>query len=355
MPPILHALALMLAGCLNRHQLQVLDFLLEENRILKRQIGGRRLRLSDDDRRRLAVRGKVLGRRLLDQFSSLVTPETILRWHRRLIAQKWTFPGRRRSHRDVMREITELTLRMARANPMWGYDRMQGALANLGHKVCANTIKKILRSHGIDPAPERKHKTSWRRFLRTHASVIAAADFFTTEVWTARGLVTYYTCFVIDLATRAVEILGSTPHPGEAFMKQIARNLTDCVDGFLRGKRFLILDRDTKFCEGFAAILKSAGVKLVRCPARAPNCNAIAERFVQSIKRECLDQLIFVGETSLRRALSEYALHYNRERNHQGLDNRLIDPEPEVFRCTGDVINRAKLGGLLSFYCRRAV
>ncbi len=137
-------------------------------------------------------------------------------------------------------------------------------------------------------------------------------------------------------------------------MKQIARNLTDCVDGFLRAKRFLIVDRDTKFCDGFAAILKSAGVKLVRCPARAPNCNAIAERFVQSIKRECLDQLIFVGETSLRRALSEYALHYNRERNHQGLDNQLIHPEPETLAPTGIVKNRHRLGGLLSFYCRRA-
>jgi len=241
MPPILHALALIFSGFVNRHQQRVLDFLLEENRVLRRQLGERRLRLNDDERRRLAVRGKALGRQVLEQFATLVTPETILRWHRRLIAQKWTFPGRRRSHRDVMREITELTLRMARANPAWGYDRMQGALANLGHKVCANTIKKILRSHGIDPAPERKRKTSWRWFLRTHASVIAAADFFTTEVWTTRGLVTYYTCFVIDLATRAVEILGSTPHPGEEFMKQIARNLTDCVDGSLRTKRFLIV------------------------------------------------------------------------------------------------------------------
>ena len=137
-------------------------------------------------------------------------------------------------------------------------------------------------------------------------------------------------------------------------MKQIARNLTDCVDGFLRTKRFLIVDRDTKSCEGFAAILKSAGVKLVRCPARAPNCNAIAERFVQSIKRECLDQLIFVGETSVRRALSEYALHYNRERNHQGLDNQLIHPDPETLAPNGMMRNRHRLGGLLSFYCRRA-
>jgi len=354
MPPFLHALALILAGWVNRHQQRILDFLLEENRILRRQLGKRRLSLSDDDRRRLAVRGRALGRRALEQFASLVTPETILRWHRRLIAEKWTFPRLWPSRRKVMAEIAALTVRFARENPTLGYDRIQGALANLGHRVAPNTIKKILRRHGIDPAPVRQTKTSWRRFLRIHSDVIAAADFFTTEVWTARGLVTYYTFFVIDHATRAIEILASTPYPGEEFMNQVARNLTDCLDGFLRNKRFLILDRDTKFCAGFVSILKNAGVDVVRCPPRAPNCNAVAERFVLSIKRECLNQLIFVGEASLRRSLSEYAVHYNRQRNHQGLDNRLIDPEPEVFRSTGNVINRARLGGLLSFYCRRA-
>ena len=354
MPPILHVLAVVLAGWLNRHQQRVLDYLLEENRILKRQLRGRRLRLSDTDRCRLAVRGVALGRRFLDQFATIVTPETILRWHRNLVANKWTFPARRRSRREVMREIAVLAIRMARENPSWGYDRIVGALANLGHDVAPNTVKKILLAHGIDPAPERRLRTSWRRFLRTQFASIAAADFFTTEVWTSSGLVTYYTFFVIDLATRAVEIVGSTPYPGEEFMKQVARNLTDCVDGILRTKRFLILDRDGKFTLAYRERLRSAGVLPVLCPPRAPNCNAFAERFVRSIKSECLDRMIFVGSGSLRHALAEYAEHYNRERPHQGIRNRLIEPEFGTPRRGGTVHRRARLGGLLNFYRRTA-
>jgi putative transposase len=353
MPALFQVLTVVLAGWLNRHQQRVLDYLLEENRILRRQLHGRRLRLDDTDRCRLAVRGHALGRRLLDQFASIVTPETILRWHRRPSAQKWTFPSRRPSTRAIRRTIADLVVRMARDNPTWGYDRIAGVIEHLGHRVAPNTVKKILRANGIDPAPERKLKTSWRTLLRTHLSVIAAADFFTTEVWTARGLVTWYTFFVIDLATRAVEIVGSTPHPAEEFMKQVARNLTDCVDGFMRTKKYLIIDRDGKFCEAFRAILKAAGVTPVLCPPRAPNCNAFAERFVRSIKSECLDRMIFIGAGSLRHALAEYAEHYNRERPHQGVGNRILNPE-EPPSTVGTVERRARLGGLLNYYRRVA-
>lgn len=354
MPPILQLLAVVLAGWLNRHQQRVLDYLLEENRVLKRQLRGRRLRLSDTDRCRLAVRGHALGHSVLYQFASIVTPETILRWHRRLIARKWTFPCRRRSRRAVMREIAALTVRLARENPTWGHDRIVGALAHLGHHVAPNTVKKILQANGIDPAPERRLRTSWRRILRTQFASIAAADLFTTEVWSARGLVTWYTSFVIDLATRAVEIVGSTTSPGEEFMKQVARNLTDCVDGFLRRKKFLILDRDGKFSGAFRDLLRSAGVTPILCPPRAPNCNAFAERFVRSIKSECLDRMIFVGAGTLRHALVEYTEHYNRERPHQGIGNRLIEPEPAAPRRDGVVTRRARLGGLLNYYRRAA-
>jgi transposase InsO family protein len=354
MPPILQVFAVVLAGWLNRHQQRVLEYLQEENRILKRQLRGRRLRLTDTDRVRLAVRGMALGRRVLDQFASIVTPETILRWHRNLIAQKWIFASRRRSRRQIMQRIVKLALRMARENPLWGYDRIVGALANLGHHVAPTTVRKILKRHGIDPAPERRTKTPWRQFLRTQFSSIAAADFFTTEVWTATGLVTWYTFFVINLATRAVEIVGSTPHPGEEFMRQVARNLTDCVDGFLARKRFLILDRDAKFSDAFRGILKSAGVRVIFCPPRAPNCNAFAERFVRSIKSECLDRMIFFGGGSLRNALTEYAAHYNRERNHQGIGNCLVQPRPIITSVDVPVTRTRRLGGLLSFYERRA-
>jgi hypothetical protein len=268
MPPILQVVAVVLAGWIHRQQQRVLEYLQEENRILKRELRGRRLRLTDTDRARLAVRGAALGRRVLQQFANVVTPETILRWHRSLIAMKWTFPRRRASRRDVMRRIAALVLRMARENPAWGHDRIVGALAHLGHHVAPTTVRNILESHGIDPVPERRTKTSWRQFLRAQFSSIAAADFFTTEVWTAWGLVTWYTFFVIDLATRAIEVVGSTPSPGEDFMKQVARNLTDVVDGVLATKRFLILDRDRKFSDAFRSLLESAGVRVIFCPPR---------------------------------------------------------------------------------------
>jgi transposase InsO family protein len=354
MPPLLHALAVLFAGWLNRHQQRVLEYLREENRVLRAQFGRRKLRLTDHDRLRLAVRGRALGRRVLDEFASIVTPETILRWHRQLVAKKWTFPSRQQDRQLVMQRIAAHVVRMARENPTWGYDRVVGALKILGHVVAPNTIKKILKQHGIDPAPERSKRTTWRQFLRTHADSIAGGDFFSTEVWTARGLVTYYTFFVIDLATRAVEVVGSTPNPDDDFMKQVARNLTDCVDGFLRKKRFLILDRDGKFSEAFRGVLVDHGIRVVLCPARSPNCNAFAERFVRSIKSECLDRMIFIGHGSLRHALANYAGHYNAERPHQGIGNVLIEPHAPVEATSGRVVRDSRLGGLLSYYHRLA-
>ncbi len=185
-PNIFHFVATALAGWVNRHQQGIIDYLLEENRIFKQQLQGRRLHLSDNDRRRLAAKARALGRQVLDEVASLVTPDTLLVWYRNLIARKWTYarkgPGRPR----VSRAITELLLRMARDNPSWGYDRLQGALANLGRTVAASTVANILKSHGIEPAPERGRRTSWRTFLKAHWEVMAATDFLTIEVWTPR-------------------------------------------------------------------------------------------------------------------------------------------------------------------------
>ena len=168
---------------------------------------------------------------------------------------------------------------------------------------------------------------TWAEFLRAHWSVLAAADFFTVEVWGLRGLVTIYVFFVIELATRRIEIAGITPSPNEAWMMQIGRNLTDPIDGFLEEKKFLILDRDSKFSSVFRDLLKDTNIGVVRLPPRSPNLNAYAERFVRSIKDECLNRMIFFGERSLRKATREYAAHYHRERNHQGIANRLIEPD----------------------------
>jgi putative transposase len=223
-----------LAGFLNRQQQDVIDYLRQENRVLREMLGPRPLRFTDDQRRSLAIRGKALGRALLRGVATLVDPDTILGWHRRLVAKKWTYAGGAHGNAEVMKAITRHVVRMARENPTWGYDRLQGALMNLGHTVCPTTIKNILRRNGIEPAPERGRKTSWKTFLKAHADTIFAADFFTTEVCTWRGLVTHYTLVVIHHATRAVRIVGTTVHPGEVFMDQAAKLLTDPIEGFLR-------------------------------------------------------------------------------------------------------------------------
>src|SRR5713226_1910559 len=218
-----------LVGWLARRQQETLAYLIEENQILRGQLHGRRLRLGDEDRRRLAMRGHRLGRRGLRQVATIVTPDTILRWHRQLIARKWTYAKGRRGRPGVLAEIRRLVVRMAEENPTWGYTRIRGALKNVGHRVGRSTIARILKAQGIPPVPQRP--TSWQTFLRAHWGAIAGADFFTTEVWTWRGLVTFYTVLVIDLASRRVQIVGSTPHPNELFMRQVGRTLTAADEG----------------------------------------------------------------------------------------------------------------------------
>ncbi len=249
-----------LAGWITREQDAAIEYLREENLVLRQQLGRRRLRLTDAQRRRLAIRGKAIGRRALAEVASLVTPDTILRWHRQLIAQKWTHKRRSPGRRRIMQEIAELTVRMARENPRWGYTRIQGALLKVGHRIGRTTIANILKANGIDPAPERGKRTTWSQFLKAHWDVIAAADFFTVEVWGIRGLVTFYVFFVIELETRRIEIVGITPDPNERWMMQIGRHLTDPCDGFLAAKKLLILDRDSKYSAAFRGLLMDAGI-----------------------------------------------------------------------------------------------
>ena len=346
----LRALLLTVSGWVTREQQRAIDYLREENRVLKEQLGSKRLRLTDDQRRRLAAKGKLLGRRLLGQLATIVTPDTILRWHRRLIAAKWTYPQPAKSRKGVMLTIRRLVLRMATENATWGYSRIQGELEDLGHRVGRSTIARIMKAEGIQPAPERP--TAWRTFLNAQWGQVAACDFFTTEVWTARGLVTHYTLFVIDVATRRVHIVGTTTHPTSEWMEQIARNLTDCQDGFLMARRFLIIDRDALFSPRFKAILESSGVEILLTAYRAPNMNAFAERFVRSIKSECLSQMVFVGQASLDRAIAEYVAHYHDERSHQGIGNEIVSGA--MPQRLGQIEVKERLGGLLNYYHRRA-
>ena len=243
---------------------------------------------------------------------------------------------------------------MARENPRWGYTRIQGALRNVGHEVGRITVKRILEEHGLDPAPQRAKRVSWTTFIRTHFDVLAACDLFSVEVLGFRGLVRHMVLFVMELGSRRVHVAGIAVDPAGRWMEQMARNLTDAVDGFLRGKRFLIHDRDPIFTEAFDEILRSVGITPIRLPPRSPNLNAFAERWVRSIREDCLDRLVLVGEASLHRALEAYIVHYHRERNHQGLGNRLIDPGGRRFSATAPVRCRQRLGGLLRFYHREA-
>ena len=240
-----HFILAVLAGWVHREQLKVIEYLQAENRALREKLGNKRLRFTDEQRRRLALTGHALGRKALRELGCIVTPDTILRWYRELIAKKYDGSQQRKMGRPrTPDELQDLVTRMARENPGWGYTRIRDALGNLGHELARMTIRSILKEHGIEPAPERSKRTSWKAFLRAHWDAIAACDFFTVEALTWSGLTRFYVMVVIALQTRRVEITGIIRQPHGAWMLQVARNLLDAEDGFLVGKRFLVLDRD---------------------------------------------------------------------------------------------------------------
>lgn len=344
-------------GSVNQELLLRNEYLAAENRILRAKLPAR-LRLSNPERATLAEIAKRLGRKALREIACVARPETILMWYRKLVAQKFDgskhrqYPGRPR----VDSKIEDLVVRMARENTGWGYDRIVGALTNLGYQLSDQTVKNILRRHGIAPAPKRSQITTWRDFLGAHMDVLAGCDFFTVEVLSWRGLVTYYVLFFIIHGSRRVQVAGITRHPDQEWMEQIGRTATLDSCGYLNSCRYVLHDRDSKFCESFRAMLKNGGLKPIRLPAKSPNLNAFAERWVRSIKEECLSKLILFGEGSLWRVVTEYTRHYHTERNHQGKDNMLLFPEPGEHRndTSRPVRCRQRLGGLLKYYARAA-
>src|SRR3984893_8176917 len=328
------------------------EYLVTENRILKGQIKGRLL-LSEAEKATLAEIAHRLGRKALEEVAATAQPDTILGWSPKLIANKFDCSEyRRRVGRPrIDEEIERLVVQMAKENPGWGYDRIAGALANLGYVVSDQTVGNILRRRGLSPAPKRKQAMSWKDFIRSHRDVLVGMDFFTVEVLTLKGLMTYYVLFFIHLESRRVSLAGFTPYPDQEWMEQQARNMTMEEWGCLRGCRYLLHDRDTKFCRSFRELIKSGSVKPLRLPARSPNLNSYAELWVRSVKEECLSRLIVFGESSLRRALQQYIVHYHGERNHQGKENRLLFPsQTEARRKEGGVRCRERLGGLLKYY-----
>jgi putative transposase len=345
-----------ITGSVDQELLLRNEYLVTENRILRNQLKGR-LHLSDGERTALAVIGRKLGKKALEEVATIVRPDTILAWHRRLVAQKFdgSKPRKVPGRPLIDQEIEALVVRMAQENRSWGYDRIVGALAHLGYTVSDQTVGNILKRHGLPPAPQRRTTTTWNEFIRTHMDVLVATDFFTAEVWTWCGLVTYYVLFFLHLGSRRVHIAGVTPHPDGRWMTQIARNVTMANWGFLVPGQYLIHDRDGKFCPTFQQTIDAAGVTRVPLPARSPNLNAYAERWVRSVKDEALSRLILFGEHSLRHALNEYVAHYHAERPHQGKGNVVLVPTAgQNHEHAGLIQSHERLGGLLKYYEREA-
>lgn len=316
-----------------RHQLKVLS----------RQ--AHRPSLRRGDRILLAAASRLLPRERWRAF--LVTPRTLLRWHRELVRRRWTYRRGRGPGRPRLDEGTaELILRLAKENPRWGYQRIRGELLKLGIRVSATAIRRVLRREGLGPAPRRNGPT-WRQFLAQQASGILASDFFTVEtVW----LKTLYVLMVIEISTRRVHLAGVAAHPDSGWVTQQGRNLA--IDGRLERARFLIHDRDAKYSGPFDEVVRSEGVKIIKTPFRAPKANAFSERWVRTVRRECLDHLLIWGRRHLEGVLRDYVDHYNSERPHRGLG--LACPSRPVSRtapgCVGAIGRRDRLGGLIHEY-----
>ena len=335
-----------------RQWLAVIDYLVAENRVLREQLAatGRRARMTDEQRRQLAVLGRKL-KPALRSYISIVKPETVMAWYRRLVAARYDSSkgGKRRPGRPpTAQTLKDLICCIVREILSWGYTRIRDQLYHLGHDIGRTTIVDILHEAGLTPEPERHRQRTWGAFIEQHRSVIWATDFLTVDTITG----CFHVLFFINLQTRRVILGGITDHPHEAWMRQVARNMTDAFDGPLVKAKYLIHDRDRKFTRSFDHILASTGIKPIKLPARSPNLNPYAERWILSLKSEVLDHLILPGERQLRRGLFQYLAHYHAERAHQGLDGGIIDPEDVP--ADGEVVRRKRLGGLLSYYHRRA-
>ena len=362
LPATLQFLIMLIASAINDRLQRKLDYVEEERRVLREQLdaatGGKRLCFSANQRRRLAEAGRLLTPDERRKCCQLVKPATILCWVRQLAARKYDSSEARRGRPGKPRDVRKLVIEMALANLSWGYTKIRDALrTGLAIEIGRTTVAEILAAAGIEPAPEREKKRTWKQFMKAHWDSLYACDFFSIEVLGLGGTVRYLVFFVIALKTRAVEIAGIRVDPDGEWMKQMARNLTDSVDGFLRKARYLIHDRDPLFTEAFEAILRERGVECVRIPAQSPNCNPHAERFVRTIKYECLHQFVFFGERHLLYVVKEFMAHYHRERFHQGLGGQLIERQAgraDEIGARGKVVCRSRLGGLLNFYDREA-
>jgi hypothetical protein len=312
-----------------------------------------RPRFEPADRALLAAISRAVPRARWSCF--FVRPETLVRWHRRLVASAWTYPNRGAGRPPLDQELLQqLIVRLARENPRWGYQRIKGELLRLGIGVSATAIRTTLRRHGLDPTP-RPTGGTWRAFLRQQAAGILACDFFTVDTICLRRL---YVLFFIELATRRVHLAGVTSNPDDGWVAQQARNFFLAAAEGGQRLRFVLRDRDAKFCRGFDDVFGTEGAEVLVTPLQAPNANAYAERWVGTVRAECLDWLLVVGRRHLERTLKVYVAHYNAHRPHRALQLEPPDPAAAVTLISGHppprVHRRDLLGGLLHEYRRAA-
>jgi hypothetical protein len=345
----LFALLLLFGRSERSKELEIL-VLRHELTLLRRRSG--RPRIERSDRALLATLSRALPHRRWATFS--VSPETVLRWHRQLVTRRWTYPRVTPGRPQLERPRRELILRFARENPHWGYQRIAGELKQLGLAVAPTTVRKVLASAGIPPAPDRA-RASWRSFLRQQAASTLACDFFTVETL---GLQRIYVLFFLSLATRRLEFVACTSNPHSAWVTQQARNLVMQVGEEGRNFGLLIRDRDTKFSRSFDEVFRTEGIEVIRTPVQAPNANTFAERWVRTVRNDCLDRILILGRRHLERVLRAYAKHYNEHRPHRAL--KLAPPGGSSADLNGNtntpvgIHRRDLLGGLIHEYQRAA-
>ena len=346
-----------IAYCIDKELYKAIDYLKEQVRVLieQQEKQNKRILLTNRQRMRVAAKAKRLGRKMLEQCTVLFTADTVMCWYQKLIAEKYdgskhrTSPGRPK----ITKEIVKLVIQFKKENPRWCYKKITEQIVYLGYKISKSSVKNILIENGYDPEPDLTVRSTWHEFLKSHWNVLAACDFFTIELLVGRKLVRSTVFFVIEFSTRKVFFAPIKLQPDGKYMKQVARILTDCENGFLDHKRYLIHDRDPLYKSGgFHDILRSSGIESIRLPARSPDLNSIAERFVKSVKYECLNHLILSSVTQLEYVMKQDLQYYQSERIHHSV-GRIIEPKHKTGD-TADIVCVDRLGGLLKSYHRLA-
>ena len=346
-----------IAYCIDKELYKAIDYLREQVRVLveHQEKQNKRIILTNSQRMRVAAKAKRLSRKMLEQCTELFTADTVMRWYHKLIAEKYDGTGNRGKvgRPQISPEVVALVIKFKEENPRWGFQKITDQIEYLGYKISKTSVKNILIENGYDPEPDLTVRSTWHEFLKSHWDVLAACDFFTIELLVGTKLVRCTVFFVIEFSVRKVFFAPIKLQPDGKYMKQVARILTDCEDGFLKGKRYLIHDRDPLYrTDGFHDILRTSGIEPIKLPAKSPDLNSIAERFVKSVKYECLNYLILSSVKQLEYTLDHFQQFYHHERIHQSL-GRIIEPKHEIDD-TSEVVCIERLGGLLKSYHRLA-